>query len=83
MSAIAEPLTPRAHRLSRAGMASLFSLHGIGRRTNVAGFGEMMRLSYRLAASVTFAELAAGAEILLGGPRNGLITRPSSRPGVR
>jgi putative oxidoreductase len=53
----------------------VFLFHGIGKLANVSGFADMMGLPFYVAALVTFAELAAGIGILIGGLRNDLITR--------
>jgi len=71
-------LQPRAHWLLRAGLASVFLFHGIGKVVNISGFAEMMSLPFSAAALVTFAELAGGIGILVGGFRSAYITRLST-----
>lgn len=73
-----ESLRPHAHWLLRAGLASVFLFHGVGKLINVAGFAEMMSLPFTIAALVTFAELAAGIGIIVGGVKSELITRLSA-----
>ncbi len=73
-----ESLRPHAHWLLRAGLASVFLFHGVGKLVNVAGFAEMMSLPFAIAALVTFAELAAGIGIIVGGFKSELITRLSA-----
>lgn len=72
---VLSPLTPHAHWLIRAGLASVFLFHGLGKVINIAGFAQMMGLPYIVAVAVTFAEVAAGLGILIGGLRSELITR--------
>ncbi len=67
--------TPHAHWFLRLGLASVFLYHGLGKLVNVGGFAEMMGLSYTVAALVTFAEIAAGIGIIVGGFGKELITR--------
>ncbi|MGD8977738.1 MAG: DoxX family protein [Gammaproteobacteria bacterium] len=68
-------LEANAHWLLRVALASVFLFHGIGKVANVAGFAEMMGLPFAVAALVTFAEVAAGIGIIVGGFRSELITR--------
>ena len=69
---------PNAHWVLRVGLASVFLFHGAGKAVSIEGFSQMMGLSYGIAALVTFAELAAGIGILLGGFKSELITRLST-----
>lgn len=69
------PLFNNAQWLLRAALASVFIFHGIGKVANVSGFAEMMGLPFIVAALVTFAELAGGLGILIGGFKSELITR--------
>lgn len=75
MSEIFRRFEPHAHWLLRAGLASVFLFHGFGKVPNVAGFAEMMGLPFAVAALVTFAEVAGGIGILVGGFKSELITR--------
>ncbi|MDJ0918186.1 MAG: DoxX family protein [Woeseiaceae bacterium] len=75
MSKLFSKLTPDAHWLLRAGLASVFLFHGFGKVPNVAGFAETMGLPYTIALLVTFAEIAAGLGIIVGGFGRELITR--------
>jgi putative oxidoreductase len=53
----------------------VFIFHGFGKVANVAGFAEMMGLPLLVASLVTFAEVAGGLGILIGGFSKELITR--------
>ena len=64
-----------AHWLLRIALASVFLFHGFGKVTNFSGFAEMMGLPLLLAGLVTFAEVAGGLGILIGGFGKELITR--------
>jgi putative oxidoreductase len=64
-----------AHWLLRIALASVFLFHGLGKVANLAGFAEMMGLPFLLAGLVTFAEVAGGLGILIGGFGQALITR--------
>mgnify|MGYP001811652749 CR=1 FL=1 len=66
---------PNAHWLLRAGLAATFLFHGAGKAASISGFAEMMGLPYIVAALVTFAELATGLGIIIGGFGRELITR--------
>ena len=78
MSYALRRLEPQAHWLLRAGLASVFLFHGVGKLANVSGFVEMMGLPFAVAALVTFAEVAAGLGILAGGFRGEWLTRLSA-----
>lgn len=73
---------PISHWLLRIALAAVFLFHGVGKLTSVAGFAEMMNLSVPVAGLVTFAELAAGIGIILGGFKNELITRLAALAGI-
>ena len=75
MTSALSKLTPHAHWLLRIALASVFLFHGVGKLINIGGFAEMMGLPYLIAALVTFAEIAAGAGIIVGGFGRELITR--------
>ncbi len=75
MVSILDAFKPRAHWLPRVGIASVFLFHGIGKLVSLGGFAQMMGLPYSVAALVTFAELAGGIGIIVGGFTNDLITR--------
>ena len=64
-----------AHWLLRIALASVFLFHGFGKVTNVSGFAEMMGLPVLVAGLVTFAEVAGGLGIIIGGFGKELITR--------
>ena len=68
-------LQNNAHWLLRIALASVFLFHGFGKVTNVAGFAEMMGLPLLVAGLVTFAEVAGGLGIIIGGFSKELITR--------
>ena len=67
-------LRPNAHWLLRAGFAATFLFHGVGKVAAFSGFSEMVG-GAPVAALVTFAEIAAGLGIIIGGFQNELITR--------
>ena len=73
---------PQAHWLLRVAFASVFLFHGIGKVASVSGFAEMMNLSLPVAALVTFAEVAAGIGIVVGGFNREFITRLSALAGI-
>lgn len=75
MSQQPESLRPYAHWLLRIAIASVFLFHGIGKVAQFAEFSAMLGLSAPLAALVTFAEIAAGVGILVGGIKSDAITR--------
>ena len=68
-------LRPRAHWLLRVAFAAVFIFHGVGKVASFAAFSGMMGLSVPVTALVTFAEIAAGFGIIIGGFGNELITR--------
>ncbi len=68
-------LSRHAHWLLRLALASVFLFHGLGKAANPAGFADMMGLPLAVVLLVTFAELAGGLGILIGGWRHALITR--------
>jgi putative oxidoreductase len=75
MMAALDSFRPNAHWVLRAGLASVFLFHGVGKAVSIEGFSRMMEVPYGIAALVTFAELAAGIGIILGGFKSELITR--------
>jgi putative oxidoreductase len=68
-------LHDNAHWLLRIALASVFLFHGFGKVVNVSGFAEMMGLPVLLAGLVTFAEVAGGLGIIIGGFGKEIITR--------
>ena len=68
-------LQNNAHWLLRIALASVFLFHGFSKVANVAGFAEMIGLPLLVAGLVTFAEVAGGLGILIGGFGKELITR--------
>lgn len=68
-------LRPHAHWFLRVGFAAVFIFHGLGKIATFDQFSGMMGLSVPVAALVTFAEIAAGFGIILGGLKSELITR--------
>ena len=73
---------PGAHWLLRAGFAATVLFHGLGKVATFPEFADMMSLSTPIAALVTFAELAAGIGIIVGGFRSELITRLAALAGI-
>lgn len=70
-----DSLRPKAHWLLRIAFASVFIFHGVGKVAEFSAFSGMMGLSTPVAALVTFAELAAGIGIIVGGVKSETITR--------
>ena len=64
---LTSPLTGIAHWALRITFAATFLFHGIDKVFNFGGFVGMMQGATVMAALVTFAEVAAGVGILLGG----------------
>ena len=77
MDALAR-FAPNAHWLLRVALASVFLFHGVGKLVDVGGFAQMAGLPFAVAALVTFAEIAAGVGIIVGGFTNAMITRLSA-----
>lgn len=75
-------LRPHAHWLLRIGFAAVFIFHGAGKAASISGFAEMMNLSVPIAGLVTFAELAAGIGLIVGGFGRELITRLAALAGI-
>jgi len=75
MFSMLDSFKPGAHWLPRIGIAAVFLFHGIGKLASVGGFAQMMGLPYPVAALVTFAELAGGIGIIVGGFTSDLVTR--------
>lgn len=73
---------PQAHWLLRAGFAAVFLYHGIGKVVAFEQFATMMGLSAPIVALVTFAELATGFGIIIGGFNRELITRLSGLAAI-
>ena len=67
--------SPQAHWLLRVGLAAVFLFHGIGKVADIGGFSEMMALPVVVVVLVTFAEIAGGIGILIGGFGNETFTR--------
>ena len=72
-----DSLRPQAHWLLRIALAAPFLFHGIGKAASISGFAEMSGIPVAVAALVTFAELAGGIGIIVGGFGNELVTRLS------
>jgi putative oxidoreductase len=71
-------LRNNAHWLLRIALASVFLYHGLGKVASITGFAEMMDLPVFVVVLVTFAEVAGGIGILVGGFGRELITRLSA-----
>ena len=78
MFGVLNQFRPQAHWLLRIGLAGTFIFHGVGKAASISGFSEMTGLPFSVAVLVTFAELAGGIGIILGGLGNDLITRLSA-----
>lgn len=70
-----DSLRQHAHWTLRIGLASVFLFHGVGKAVSIEGFSQMMGMPYGMVALVTFAELAGGIGIILGGFNKEMITR--------
>ena len=68
-------IRPHAHWFLRIGFAAVFIFHGVGKVATFEQFSGMMGLSVPVAALGTFAEIAAGLGIILGGLKSETITR--------
>ncbi|MBL3529505.1 MAG: DoxX family protein [gamma proteobacterium endosymbiont of Lamellibrachia anaximandri] len=60
-------LTPHAHWLLRASLASVFVFHGALKLLNLEGFAQMLPISYTETVLVALAEFGGGLLILVGG----------------
>lgn len=78
MLTILDGFKPHAHWLLRAGLASVFLFHGVGKVAGFTGFVQMTGLPAIVAALVTFAEIAGGVGIIVGGFGKELVTRLSA-----
>lgn len=58
---------PHAHWFLRIGFAAVFLFHGLGKVATFSEFSQMMGLNVLLAGLVTFAEIAAGIGMIVGG----------------
>ncbi|MCF7992871.1 MAG: DoxX family protein [Thiohalocapsa sp.] len=65
--ALADALQAHAHWLLRAGFASVFLFHGVGKFADMAGFAAMMGLPVFVAWLVALAEVGGGLAVLAGG----------------
>jgi putative oxidoreductase len=73
-NAITAALAPHAHWLLRAGVASVFLFHGVGKFAGgLENFAGMMGLPLAVAAAVAIAELLAGAGIIAGATIRGAL----------
>jgi putative oxidoreductase len=73
---IAAALRTHAHWLLRAGFASVFLFHGIGKFADLGGFAAMMGLPVFIAWLVALAEVGGGLAVLAGGAlRQDWVTR--------
>ena len=75
MFGVFDSYSQHAHWFLRIGIAAVFLFHGIGKVADINGFAEMMKLPVAIVILVTFAEVAGGIGILVGGAGNELITR--------
>lgn len=73
---------PHAHWFLRIGFAAVFLFHGVGKVATFTGFAEMMNLSVPIAGLVTFAEIAAGLGLIIGGFGREFITRLAAIAGI-
>ncbi|MEN8131959.1 MAG: DoxX family protein [Pseudomonadota bacterium] len=60
-------LSPHAHWLLRAALATVFVYHGTLKLSNLDGFAQMLPISYAETVLVALAEFVGGLLILIGG----------------
>lgn len=60
-------LSAHSHWLLRAGFASVFLFHGVGKFADLSGFAGMMGLSVFVALLVALAEVGGGVAVIAGG----------------
>jgi putative oxidoreductase len=60
-------LSAHAHWLLRAGFASVFLFHGVGKFADLSGFAGMMGLPVFVALLVALAEVGGGVAVIAGG----------------
>ena len=75
-------VTPYAHWLLRAVLASVFVYHGVLKFMNLEGFAQMLPISYSQTVLVALAELAGGVLVLLGGFGNDRLADLATRVGA-
>jgi len=68
-------LSPHAHWLLRAAIASVFIYHGVTKFPNLSGMAAMMNMPVIVLLLVALAETAGGALLLLGGFSKDWMTR--------
>jgi putative oxidoreductase len=68
-------IAAHAHWGLRIALASVFIFHGVGKFADLAGFAQMMNLSFAVAMLVALAELVGGVLVLVGGATRDWITR--------
>ena len=68
-------LSPHAHWLLRAAIASVFIYHGVTKFPNLSGLAAMMNMPVIVLLLVALAETAGGALLLLGGFSKDWMTR--------
>jgi putative oxidoreductase len=69
-------LAAHAHWLLRAGFASVFLFHGVGKFADLGGFAGMMGLPVFIAVLVALAEVGGGLALIAGGfLRSAVLTR--------
>jgi len=75
-------VTPYAHWLLRAVLASVFIYHGALKFTNLEGFTQALPISYTQAVLVALAELVGGVLVLFGGFGNDRLADSATRIGA-
>ncbi len=63
-------LTSNAHWNLRAGIVSVFLVHGVRKFMSLQGFADLLPISYEQVVLVAFAQVTGGMLIILGGFRN-------------
>lgn len=75
-------LTVNAHWLLRFALASVFIYHGVLKFQDLAGFAQMLPISYIEVVLVALAETAGGLLVLAGGFRANRISDLATRVGA-
>lgn len=75
-------LITNSHWLLRIALASVLLFHGVLKFTNLAGFAQMLPISYLSVVLVALAETGGGLLILLGGLRSDRLADLATRAGA-
>ena len=75
-------ITPHAHWLLRAVLASVFIYHGALKFSNLDGFAQMLPISFTETVLVALAELVGGVLVLVGGFGTNRVSDLATRVGA-